>query len=202
MVRGADKARPPIIRPMDRAFRVVGVLVLAVALGACSGGEPSGAAPAASAETATDALNRGIEFQKQGKYYEAGVAYFQALAKDQANKYAFYNLGLIAQTRKANVVSESYYRIALEIDPKFPEALYNLAVLLQNKGEFAESIDLYNRVIALEPNNAGAHFNLGLALRSVGKRAEGDAELAKARQLDPQFVPPAASATPRPSPTR
>lgn len=166
-------------------------------------------APAAtppSNESTADALTRALQLHTQGKLNDATVAYYQTLAKDPGNKYAFFDLGVIAQTNKSTVIAESFYRIALEIDPKFLSPLYNLGVLRQQAGANQEAIDLYRRVIAIEPNNASAHFNLGIALRAIGQRSEGDAELARAQQLDPALVPPTGTSTPRasaqPTPTR
>ena len=150
-------------------------------------------------ESAADTLSRALQLHTQGKLDEATVAYYQVLAKEPGNKYAFFDLGVIAQTNKSVVIAESFYRIALEIDPKFPSPLYNLAVLRQQAGAHQEAADLYRRLIAIEPNNAGAHFNLGFALRALGRTAEADAEFARARQIDPALVAPAGSATPRPT---
>jgi tetratricopeptide (TPR) repeat protein len=179
-------------------MRRAALLLLSAVVFAACGGAGAGSVPAN--ESASDTLNRGLQLHLAGKLDEATSAYYLTLSKDPGNKFAFYNLGLIAQTHKTTAIAENFYRIAIEIDPKFANPLFNLAIIRQNAGAFPEAIDLYRRVIAIEPNNAGAHFNLGLALRSNGQRVEGDAELAKAQQLDPNLVPPpAGSATPRPS---
>jgi tetratricopeptide (TPR) repeat protein len=186
---------------MSTNMRGLAFLVLAVALAAC-GGTPSGTG------TADDALSRGLQAHAAGKLDEATTAYFETLAKDPKNKFAFYNLGVIAQGQTRAVAAESYYRLALEQDPKMTSALFNLAILRGNVGANQEAVDLYRRLIAIEPNNAPAHFNLGLVLRLLGQTAEAQQELAKAQQLDPKLVAPSPSASPArqaspsPSPTR
>jgi Flp pilus assembly protein TadD len=55
-----------------------------------------------------------------------------------------------------------------------------------------EAESLYRRAIALRPGDAGAHLNLGLLLREEGRQDEGDAEVATALELNPEFVDPAA----------
>ena len=183
-----------MIRPLR--WTLVALLVFVCA---CSPA-PSGTGPTpGTSETSTEALNRGLELHRQGKLYEATVAYFQALSKEPANKFAFYNLGLISQTTKNPAVAESYYRIAISIDANFAQPLYNLAILREEAGDHNEAIALYKRVTAIEPKNANAHYNLGLALRAAGRQSEADAELAQARQLDPKLVAPSTGATPRPS---
>jgi tetratricopeptide (TPR) repeat protein len=179
------------------ASRLLTVILGTAVLAACGSG--AGSAPAN--ESAADTLNRALQLHLQGKLDEATSAYYLTLSKDPGNKYAFYNLGVIASTRGGLAIAEDFYRIAIEIDPKFSNPLFNLAILRQNAGAFPEAIELYKRVIAIEPNNANAHFNLALAYRSNGQKAEADAEFARAQQLDAKLVPPppATSATPRPS---
>ena len=156
--------------------------------------------------TADDALSRGLQAHTAGKLDEATTAYFETLAKDPKNKFAFYNLGVIAQGQSRPAAAESYYRLALEQDAKMTSALFNLAILRAVAGANQEAADLYRRVIAVEPNNAAAHFNLGLVLRLLGQTAEAQTELATAQRLDAKLVAPSPSATPArqasPSPTR
>ncbi len=155
---------------------------------------------------ADDALSRGLQAHTAGKFDEAIVAYFETLAKDPKNKFAFYNLGEIAQRQKRPAAAEAYYRLSLEQDPKMTNALFNLAILRSDAGASQEAADLYRRLIAVEPNNAAAHFNLGFALRLLGLNAEAQQEFATAQRLDAKLVAPSPSASPArqasPSPTR
>ena len=177
------------------------VLVSAAALAAC--GAPS---PGATGDNASDALSRGLQAHTAGNLDGAVTAYFQTLAKDPKNKFAFYNLGVIAQAQNRAAAAESYYRLAIEQDARMGSALFNLAILRGLAGANQESADLYRRVIAIDPNYAAAHFNLGLVLRLLGQNAEAQQELATAQQLDPKLVAPSPSASPArqasPSPTR
>jgi tetratricopeptide (TPR) repeat protein len=159
--------------------------------------------------TAADALSRGLQAHSAGKLDEATAAYFETLAKDPKNKFAFYNLGVIAQSAQGQTraaAAESYYRLALEQDPAMTSALFNLAILRGNAGANQEAADLYRRVIAVEPNYAAAHYNLAFALRALGQNAEALQEFATAQRLDPKLVAPTPSASPArqasPSPTR
>jgi tetratricopeptide (TPR) repeat protein len=177
------------------------LLTLAVlALASCGGGARSGS------DLSSDALNRGLKAHNSGNFDEATTAYFEALMHDGKNKFAFFNLGQIAQTQKRPQVAEGYYRSALEIDTKFGPALFNLAIIRNEAGAKTEAIDLYRRDIQADPNNAAAYFNLGLILRETGSAAEAQQMFQRAQQLDPKLVPPAATATPTrtasPSPTR
>lgn len=155
---------------------------------------------------ADEALSRGLQAHTAGKLDEATIAYFETLAKDPKNKFAFYNLGEIAQRQNRPPAAEAYYRLALEQDAKMLSALFNLAIVRTNAGASAEAVSLYRQVIAVDPNYAAAHFNLGLLLRQLGQSAEAQQELATAQRLDPTLVAPSPSASPirqaSPSPTR
>ena len=176
-------------------------LALSIILAACGGG--SGSPPAKPGDPAADALARGIAAQNANRMDEATKDYFETLANDPKNKFAYYNLGQIARVQNRLAIAEGYYRSSLEIDPNFGPALFGLGVVRQAFNSVQEAIDLYRKDIAVEPNNAAAHYNLGILLRIQGKTAEGEAEIAKAIQLDPKLPqPPAPSATPKsPSPT-
>jgi Tfp pilus assembly protein PilF len=169
-------------------------LPLVLALAAACGGGGGGAKPA---DPTPDALARGIAAHNAGKIDEAKKAYFEVLMGDPKNKFAYYNLGQIARTAGQLAIAEGYYRSALETDPNYGPALFGLGAVRQAFNAVQEAIDLYRKDIAVEPNNAAAHYNLGILLRIQGKTAEGDAEIARAIQLDPKLPQPA---TPAPSP--
>ena len=184
---------------MGSLLRAVLLATLALPLAGCGigGGSKS------SADLSADALNRGLKAHNSGNYDEATTAYFEALFQDSKNKFAYFNLGQIAQTQKKAQIAEGYYRAALEIDARFGPALFNLAIIRNDAGARAEAIDLYRRDIQADPNNAAAYFNLGILLRDSGNSAEANQMFARAQQLDPKLVPPASPArTASPSPTR
>ena len=171
---GGRGANPPSRRERRRPLdyhrrgvtgRFVALLFTAVLLSCSSPGSTN------TSGTAADALSRGLQAHTAGKFDEATTAYFETLAKDPKNKFAFYNLGEIAQRQNRPVAAEAYYRLAIEQDAKMTSALFNLAILRSNAGANQEAADLYRRVIAVEPNNAAAHFNLGLVLRLLGQNA-------------------------------
>lgn len=181
--------------------RRLAALMLGVLIVSCGSPSTSG-----STGGADDALSRGLQAHTAGKFEEATAAYFETLAKDAKNKFAFYNLGVIAQGQNRAAAAESFYRLAIEQDPRMGSALFNLAILRALAGANQEAADLYRRVIAIDPNYAAAHFNLGLVLRLLGQNAEAQLELTKAQQLDAKLVAPSPSASPArqasPSPTR
>ena len=184
---------------MGSIARLLLISIAVLSIAACGGSKSE-------SDLSADALNRGLKAHNAGNYDEATTAYFEALTHDSKNKFAFFNLGQIAQTQKRPQVAEGYYRSALDIDAKFGPALFNLAIIRNEAGAKAEAIDLYRRDIAADPNNAAAYYNLGLLLREQGNTTEATQMFQKAQQLDARLVPPAATATPArtasPSPTR
>lgn len=185
--------------------RVIGrtpfLLLLAAALALSSCGLVGGAK--SEADLSADALNRGLKAHNAGNYTEATAAYFEALFHDSKNKFAYFNLGQIAQTQKKPAVAEGYYRSALELDGAFGPALFNLAIIRNDAGAKTEAIDLYRRDIQSDPTNAAAYYNLGLILRETGGTAEANTLFLKAQQLDSKLVPPPSpTRTASPSPTR
>lgn len=186
---------------MGRLLRVLSFATLAFALTACGLG-PAPASSTAPSAAAGDPLQQGLAAHTAGRLDEAIVYYYQALAKDPGNEFAFFNLGEIEHTRNHLVAAEAWYRLALENDKNMPQALYNLALVRQAVGDSNESASLLRRLIAIQPNNASAHWNLGVALRSLGQTDAANAEFAAAQKLDSRLTPPPTSTSPRPSPTR
>jgi tetratricopeptide (TPR) repeat protein len=178
---------------------LLGCLIGSAALLTACGNTPA-------SSSVDDALSKALQAHTAGKLDEATTAYFETLAKDPKNKFAFYNLGVIAQGQSRAAAAESFYRLAIDQDARMGSALFNLAILRALAGANQEAAELYRRVIAIDPNYAAAHFNLGLVLRLLGQNAEAESELAKARQLDAKLVAPSPSASPArqasPSPTR
>ena len=192
LLRGAD-GRTQIAGYHFRLVRaplvVLSTLMIFAAACAASGSQSTG--------TAAAALDRGLAAHTADKFDEAITAYFETLAKDPVNKYAFYNLGEIAQRQGHLAAAEAYYRLALDQDSRMPSALFNLAIVRTSVGATADAMALYRQVIAADPDSAVAHFNLGLLLRQAGQAAEAQTELAAAQRLDPKLIPPA---TPSPAP--
>jgi tetratricopeptide (TPR) repeat protein len=185
----------------SRARRAAFALPLILAFAAACGGG-SGGTPTKAADPAGDALARGIVAQNANKLDEATKDYFEALSYDPKNKFAFYDLGQIAKFQNRFEIAEGYYRQSLEVDGNFAPALFGLGFVRQHFNDVQGAIDLYRKSISFDPNNAAAHYNLGILLRVQGKTAEGDAEIARAIQLDPTLPqPPAPTPTKPASPT-
>ena len=158
------------------------VLAAALAIGAvsCSGGEERGEAEVT--------LQEALAAHAEGRLDEAVELYKEVLALDPENVFAYYNLGVIHQTRGRAGAAEDHYQQALDIDPDFVPALFNVAVLRTEAGELLEAADLYRQIIELEPERADAHLNLGFVLIDLGDDEAGRAEINRAVELDPELA--------------
>jgi len=185
---------------MGTLSRAIALAVFAAALAACGLGGGSSATPAPNASG--DALQRGLAAHQAGQLDEAIKLYYQALANDPSNKFAFFNLGQIEHTRNHLVSAEAWYRLALENDKNMPQPLYNLALIRLGAGDATEAASLLRRLLAVDPNNAFAHWNLGVALRALGQTAEANTEFATAQRLNASLTPPPVGSPRLPSPTR
>jgi len=179
-----------------RAGRVLAVaLVALLAAGACRHKKTE-------AQLAADALARGLKAHTAGNLAEASKDYHDVLAHDPNNKFAYFDLGVIDQAAGRNAEAEGNYRSALKTDPDFEPALFNLAIL-RTAIDINEAISLYRHAAAVSPNEATVHLNLGFALRQAGDVAAGEAELARAVQLDPalqsRITPPQPAGTTTPT---
>lgn len=147
------------------ALAIVAVVLVVVSLVAktCAG----------SSDTAAELVNKGLAAQRANDNVKARDLYRKAAKKDPRNKFAHYNLGLIAQTVDNDALTaETEYDAALAIDNGFAPALFNLGILRANAKRTAEAIDLYRRAVASDDTFAAAHFNLGLLLREQDPSSE------------------------------
>jgi tetratricopeptide (TPR) repeat protein len=167
------------IRRASRRFLFAGAIVACVAVVAACG-SPS------EAQIANDFVKKGLAAHKKHNGAEAQRDYREALVHDQYNKFAYYNLGLIAQGAGRYRIAELNYELALATDPKFTPALFNLGTVLSRTNP-ADAVRVYEQLVALQPDNAGAHLNLGFALRSVGRRSDASKEFDKAIAINPSL---------------
>lgn len=146
--------------------------------------------PGASAQTGRsgEVLAAALEAHAAGDLDEAVELYEEVLVLDPQNRFAYYNLGLIDQTRGLDESAAAEYEQAIAVAPGFTPAMFNLAIIRAGQGAVDEAIALYRDVIALDDADARAHLNLGFLLVESGEREEGERELSRAVELDPSLA--------------
>lgn len=172
---------------------LVGLAFLFGVFSSDSGGaKQSGGTTTLAATDPSALLQQGLTAQGAGRLDEARALYLKVIGQDPTNKFAYYNLGVIYQQLNAVNDARDSYRRALQIDAKYQPALFNLAVL-ETPLNPTEAISQYQKILAINPSDANVHLNLGLVFRQIGRTSEGEAELAKAVQLNPALasrIPP------------
>ncbi|HTD51367.1 MAG TPA: tetratricopeptide repeat protein [Acidimicrobiia bacterium] len=157
-------------------------VVLAVVLAACS--TSSGVDPNVS-------LSKALADYFAGNVSLANREFKAIVKTDPTNKFAWYDLGVIAQGSSDSSGATTDYLRAIRIDPAFESPLYNLGVVDFQAGKLDDAITYLTRAIASNPHDANAHWNLGLAL--AGKHIPKDNILATkqlnaALKIDPALL--------------
>jgi Tfp pilus assembly protein PilF len=169
---------------VKRVATGIGVVVLVAAMGACS----TSSKGVASNVTLQQALN---------DYYNGNVSlakaeFEQVTKEDPSNKFAWYNLGVIAgATANGSGTAGTDYQKALAIDPNFESALYNYGVLRFQAGDITQAISYLDKAVVANPKDANAHWNLGLALarpRTAADNKRSTSELNIALKLNPNLI--------------
>jgi tetratricopeptide (TPR) repeat protein len=91
--------------------------------------------------------------------------------------------------RKGNTgEAESYYKRAIEADPKDAVALNSYAVFLEGKGNTEEAESYYKRAIEADPKDAVALRNYALVRERKGNTEEAENYYKKAIEADPKYA--------------
>ncbi|WP_433266120.1 tetratricopeptide repeat protein [Micromonospora vinacea] len=134
-------------------------------------------------ETPADLLKLGLE-QGQAGNFDAAKATFEKLLDAEAdNKFAWFNLGYIAQSRNQADEAISNYDKALAADANYKPALYNKAIALEGKAP-TTAIDIYRKVVSIDNKSSTAYLRLGMLLSQSGEDAAARDAFKAAIRLD------------------
>ncbi len=97
---------------------------------------------------------------------------------------AFYNRGNAYNSKKDYDRAIADYDQAIRIDPQ-ARRFSNRGLVYYKKKDFDRAISDCDQAIRLDPKHAPAFYNRGLAKQAKGDAAGGDADIARARQLQP-----------------
>lgn len=180
--------------PSRRDLQIGGVVVVGLILlvGAFLIGRSAGSNSSSSKNNASnveqgDQLSAALALHQAGKLDAAAAGYRAVLASEPNNKYAFYNLGLIAQTNSNYPTALEYYDQALKVDQNFQPAVYNRSLVLRDLGRIDEAIVELRKVVAADPKSVGGLYNLGVLLIAQGNAQEGTRLVNEAIELDPSL---------------
>ncbi|MGL5849386.1 MAG: tetratricopeptide repeat protein [Phycicoccus sp.] len=184
---------------------VVAAGLVVIAATACTSDDEPSTSTSPSASASADPagtqiatlLQDGIEFAQSNQLDQASTTFTNVLTLDPDNKFALYNLGLLAQTRKDTRGALTFYDRALAADPGYQPALYNKAIVLEAT-DIDQSIALYERITAADAKASTAWFRLSVSYGAKGDDAKAKGARDKALALDPSLASAPTSTAPAP----
>lgn len=136
-----------------------------------------------------DALHLlGVIGQQRGEPALAAELIGKAIASNGSNAVYHTNLGAAQQALGQFRESESSYRRAIRLQPKYADAHFNLGVLLAGHGDIAGAQQAYEQAVRIKPELAEAHVNLGNIYKSLGRIAEAEASFRRAIHARPSYA--------------
>lgn len=81
--------------------------------------------------------------------------------------------------------AEKYYRMALRVDPKYPEAVNNLGTIYYARKSYRRAINQYKKALRINTESASVWSNLAMAYFSRNDGEHAQEALQKALLLDP-----------------
>ncbi|MEU4333485.1 tetratricopeptide repeat protein [Micromonospora lupini] len=147
--------------------------------------KPNGGANTGTASA--ELLKLGVEQGQAGNLDAAKATFEKVLDADVNNKFAWFNLGFIAQSRNQNDEAISSYDKALAADASYKPALYNKAIALEST-EPTKSVDIYRKVVSIDNKASTAYLRLGMLLSQSGDTAEARNAFSAAIRLDKRLA--------------
>lgn len=148
--------------------RWIELILLVVALAACSGAppKPAGESPAEAQPAADPALlaayRTALTDLQAERYPQAEQALRQLTQQHPRHRGPWLNLAIALGRQDKAEEAETLLKQTVGRFPDFAEAHHELAVLLRVAGRFAEARQSYDAAIAARPDFALAYRNLGL----------------------------------------
>jgi Tfp pilus assembly protein PilF len=170
-------------------------VVAGVLLASCSDGSNKASPPTTAANQAANEVDRllatGVNQAETRHFAQAETTFQDVLTLVPGNEYAWYNLGLIAETENDPTQAISDYQQAIKADPRDTSAMYNEAITLEPTDR-QQALLLYKQVVAIDPKAATAYLRMSFLYDELGDRTAAAAARNKATAIEPQLrsVPP------------
>lgn len=192
-VKRTPRARAGLHRVLGRSAVFGWLLAGSLAPVGCGGGThlaSSGSSNATSVQSPTNSaaalLNTGISQATAKQYPQAETTFRDVLVLSPNNKFAWYNLGLIAQVQNHGSEAVADYSKAVSIDPKYTPAMYNKAILLEHT-DVNSALALYQQITAINPKAATAYLRESFVYDHLGDKSRAKQARAHALALDPSL---------------
>jgi tetratricopeptide (TPR) repeat protein len=167
------------------AATLVGLVV--TACGSGNGNQTSKSSSAslaqASAHSADALISAGVAEANAKQYQQAETTFHDVLVVSPGNKFAWYNLGLIAQVQNHRSVAIADYSKALATDPTYTPAMYNMAILMEATN-LRSALALYQRITSINRRASTAYLRESFVYARLGDKAKAAQARARAVALD------------------
>lgn len=132
-------------------------------------------------------LAQGIQQGTGGDLNAAEATFRRVTTIDRSNKYAWFNLGVIAQQRGDGAQAIKDYDSALAIDARFTSALYNKAIVVEATNA-DDAMQLYRTIISIDPMASTAFLRLGMLHDKKDDRSGALGNFRSAIAIDPSLA--------------
>ncbi len=189
-------------RWMTSPAGIVCLVAMGLALTGCGSGSSDLSSSSKTARTSRQSaassvaalINTGIAQANAKQYPQAETTFRDVLVLSPHNKFAWYNLGLLAQVQNRTGSALADYAQALSADPKYTPAMYNKAILLERTNPRG-ALALYQQITSINPKAATAYLREGFVYERLGDKTRAKQARARAIALDSRL---AAVTTPAP----
>jgi tetratricopeptide (TPR) repeat protein len=116
-----------------------------------------------------------IDFSLNDTFFSGYIKYFPLIKGDATSKAKelFYQ-GSDYFKVDCLTEAEECFRLAIKVDPSFPDAYESLGVMLGRQNRYEEAIGLMKLLSEVDPKSVLAHTNMSLYLMKMGKITEAE----------------------------
>ena len=106
-----------------------------------------------------------------------------APAKESANN----NIGSVWREKGEHLIAESYFRAALQENPKFFDAQKNLGAILHKLERHDQAITEFNKALSLKPNDTEILNAIGTVYSQMNRKDDALATYKKVLEINPNY---------------
>jgi tetratricopeptide (TPR) repeat protein len=127
-------------------------------------------------------------FERNTAYSDRVTFWQDCVNKSPRKARPYNNLGVALAEQGQHREAIEKYRMALQIDPDYPDPIGNIGLSLAEQGKVEESITQFLKSLEIKPNDAKTLNNLGASLIVMHRYTEAVQYVSKALNLDPYYA--------------
>ena len=116
----------------------------------------------------------------------AGAGWRDPIDRDRGRRRRLYNIGVVYYALNDVEKAKTYYRKALDVNPKCQEAYYNLGVAFFSQQNLAEAKQNFDQLLLLNPQSDKAYVGLGAVAENTGDVAQAIELYKKTLEINPK----------------